>query len=77
MLTESPKPDAGFGSGLGMQPARSARMPSLTHAPTLLHRTQVPGACTMPTAFLCTDVARNKVGISKNAAGLFLFLAGF
>jgi hypothetical protein len=42
MLAESPKPDAGFGSGLGMQPAHSALMPSVTHIPTPPHRTQVP-----------------------------------
>lgn len=78
MLAESPKPDAGFGSGLGMQPARSALMPSATPLPPPLHiEHKSLGACTMPTAFLCTDVAKNKVGISKETTGLLLFPAGF
>ena len=80
MLAVSPRPNAGIGAGLSMRLAHSASVQARpfpdrckhlpasnththTHTRPLVH-------AELPIAFLCDDVAKNKVGISRKTGGL-------
>ena len=82
MLAVSPRPNAGIGAGLSMRLAHSASVQarpfpdrckhlpaSNTHTHTHTHTRPLVHA-ELPIAFLCDDVAKNKVGISRKTGGL-------